>query len=87
MRGLRKPSTSGSYDALEDPYQNKIGVEDASFRHLVGLGTATNILYEEIPLRDRAQEVIEVRTTLSSYATTKGNFDQEAIKEREKSAQ
>ena len=51
-------------------------VEDASSRHLVGLGTATSILAEDIPLHDRPQEGIGVRTTLSSNSTRKGDLGQ-----------
>ena len=76
LKGLRKSSTSGSYNDLEGPYQNKNSGEDASSRHLVGLGTATNILSEDIPLHDRPQEGIGVRTTLSSNTTRKGNLGQ-----------
>lgn len=87
LRELRKSPTSGSYDDLEGPYQNKNGAEDASSRHLVGLGTTTNFISEEIVIRDRPQEGIGVRITLSSDATTKGNFGQEALWERGNSAQ
>ena len=59
---------TNEYDHLEGPYQKAGAAEDASIRHLVASGPATNIHASDIPLQDRPQleEGIQVNTTLST---------------------
>lgn len=61
-----RSSHSTPYSNLEGYHDIRSDPDEASINRLVGLGTATNIQAEEIALEDRAQEGIEVRTTLDA---------------------
>ncbi|KAL8716456.1 MAG: hypothetical protein Q9220_000363 [cf. Caloplaca sp. 1 TL-2023] len=62
---LFEKSKSNSYSNLPGPYKHsKMGV-DTSTRHLVQTGPATSIISDNIPLEDRPQRGIQVRTAIS----------------------